>query len=81
MNTFERFEAILTHEKPDKMPFYFPTIACSVASEILGRKVDSGADSLHFRENASWLEGENAHDEFVCRYRENAIELNRKARS
>jgi hypothetical protein len=78
MNSFERFDAILRHEKPDKLPFYFPTIACTVASEILGREIDSGADSLHYKEEASWLDGEGAHEEFACRYMENAIELNRK---
>lgn len=78
MNSYERFDAILEGKKPDKMPFYFPTIACSVASEILGREVDSGGDSIHFKEEASWLDGENAHQEFVERYRENAIELYRK---
>jgi hypothetical protein len=78
MNAFERFDAILSHQKPDKLPFYFPTIACSVASEILGRPVYSGGDSLHFAEERSWLQGVAAHDEFVQRYREDAIELNRK---
>ena len=78
MNSFERYEAILNGQKPDKMPFYFPTIACSVASEILGRDVDSGGDSLHFKEELSLFYGKAAHDEFVERYLENAVELNRK---
>jgi hypothetical protein len=78
MNSFERFEAILNHQKPDKLPFYFPTIACSVASELLGREVNSGGESLHFKEELSLLEGEQAHLEFVQQYQEDAIELNRK---
>ena len=78
MNPFERFDTILNHQKPDKLPFYFPTIACSVASELLGRPVFSGGDSLHFAEERSWLLGESAHAEFDHRYREDAIELNRK---
>jgi hypothetical protein len=65
MNCHERFEAVLNHRKPDKLPFYFPTITCRTASEILGRRVYSGGDSLHFHEELSWLEGENAHREFV----------------
>ncbi len=77
MNSHERFEAVLSNRKPDKMPFYFPSIVCSVASELLGREVDSGGASLHFKEELSWLSGKNAHDEFVKRYWENAIELNR----
>ena len=78
---FLRFEAILNHAKPDRMPFYFPTIACSVASELLGRAVDSGADSLHFNEERSWVDGEGAHEEFVARHHENAIALNRLLRA
>lgn len=81
MNSFDRYNAILKGEKPDKMPFYFPTIACSVASEILGRKVKTGADSLHFAEEMSWLDGANAHEEFVCKHREDVLELNRKLRA
>jgi hypothetical protein len=79
--TQRRFDAILRHIKPDKLPFYFPTIACSVASELLGRAVDSGADSLHFKEERSWLDGPEAHDEWVARYHENAIALNRLLRA
>lgn len=78
MNSFERYEAVLNGQKPDKMPFYFPTISCSVASEILGRDVDSGGDSLHFKEERSLFYGKTAHDEFVEKYLENALELNRK---
>lgn len=46
MNRFERYCAVLEHKKP----FYFPAIACSVASEILGYPADTGSDSLHFHE-------------------------------
>lgn len=81
MNSYERFESICNKKKPDKMPFYFPTIACTVASEILGRQVDSGGDSIHFKEELVLLDGENAHREFVEKYREDAIELNRKLKA
>ena len=47
MDTYERFNAVLNGKKPDKMPFFFPTIACSVASKLLGTDVNSGGDSLH----------------------------------
>ncbi len=81
MTPFQRFDAVLGHGKPDRPPFYFPTIACSVASELLGRAVDSGADSLHFREERSWLDGEAAHGDFVARHQEDAIALNRLLRA
>lgn len=77
MDTYERFNAVLNGKKPDKMPFFFPTIACSVASKLLGTDVNSGGDSLHFREELSWLDGVQAHSEFVVQYHENAIILNK----
>ncbi len=81
MTPLQRFETVLAHGKPDRLPFYFPTIACSVASALLGREVDSGADSLHFKEERSWLDGEDAHAEFVARYHEDALALNRLLRA
>lgn len=77
MNSYERFDAILNGDKPDKMPFYFPAIACSVASEILGKEAHTGADSLRFKEEMSWLQGENAHQEFLHKYHEDTILLHR----
>ncbi len=73
MNSNERLHAVLAHEKPDRLPLYIPTIACSVASRILGREAHTGSDSLHFKEEYSWTEGANAHDEFVHQYREDTI--------
>ncbi len=78
MNSFERFNAILDGKKPDRMPFFFPTIACSVASEILGREAHTGGDSLHFKEEKSWLYGEQAHAEFVQKYQEDSLELHKR---
>lgn len=73
MNSIERFHAVLAHEKPDRLPLYIPTIACSVASRILGREAHTGGDSLHFKEEYSWTEGVNAHEEFVHKYREDTM--------
>jgi hypothetical protein len=78
MNSFNRFESILKHLRAEKVPFYFPTISCSVASGILGRDVPAGGDSLHFKEELSLLEGKTSHDEFVCKHHEATIEINRK---
>lgn len=77
MNSIERFNAILDHKKPDRMPLYIPTTACSVASEILDYEAHTGGDSLHFKEEYSWTEGPNAHDEFVHKYREDTMALAR----
>ena len=77
----KRFLDILDHKTPDKMPFYFPTVTCSVASELLGRKAISGGDSIHFYEEKSWLMGENAHDEFVAQYYEDTIAVHKILRA
>lgn len=78
MTPQERFDAVLDHRKPDRMPLYIPTVACSVASELLGYPAHTGGDSLHFKEECSWTLGESAHDEFVHKYREDTLALARK---
>ena len=75
MNSNERFQAVLDHKKPDRAPLYIPTMACSVASQILGYDAHTGGDSLHFKEEFSWTQGGNAHDEFVHKYREDTMSL------
>lgn len=77
MTSAERFDALLSHKKPDRMPMYIPTIACSVASNILGKPVHTGSDSLQFYEELSWTQSENAHEDFVGAVQENIILLNR----
>ncbi len=81
MNSFERFACILDGKKPDKMPFYYPTIACTVGSEILGREANTGSDSLAFKEELSWLDGEQAHAEFVQKMHEDTVALYRLLQS
>lgn len=75
MDSIERFNCILDHKMPDRMPLYLPAVACSVASAILGREAHTGGDSLHFKEEFSWTQGEAAHDEFVGKYREDTLAL------
>ena len=75
MTSAERFDALLSHKKPDRMPMYIPTIACSVASNILGKPVHTGRDSLQFYEELSWTQSENAHEDFVGAVQENIILL------
>lgn len=77
MDSCERFLAVLEHRKPDRLPLYVPTVACSVASQILGYEAHTGGDSLHFKEEYSWTQGPAAHDEFVQKYREDTMALAR----
>ena len=76
----ERFNAIIDHKRPDKLPLYIPTVACSTASEILSRNVFTGADSLHFQEELSLFRGSDAHKEFEEKYYEDIVDLNRVLR-
>ena len=71
----ERFEAIIDGKKPDRLPVYFTAVACTVASEILGREVHTGADSLHFKEELAIFRGEEAHREFDEKHLEDVTEL------
>lgn len=73
----ERFACILEGREPDRFPLYIPTIACTVASAILGRTALGGADSLHFEEERSLLLGPDAHAEFEVRLIEDNAALYR----
>ena len=75
---YQRCLATLAGEVPDRMPAYTPTIACDVASAILGRRVDAGGPSLWYAEARAWVAGETAHDEFVHAYVEALVDLNRR---
>ena len=71
----ERFETVMNHKRSDKMPFMVPAIACTVASEILGRPTYGGTDSIHFAEELSLYYGDSAHAEFEEKYIEDAAAL------
>jgi hypothetical protein len=71
----ERFDAVIDGKRPDRLPIYFTAVACSVASEILGREVHTGADSLHFKEELALFLGSQAHVEFEEKHLEDVCEL------
>jgi len=77
----ERFAAVIYGETPDKLPLFIPTVACSVASEILGRRACTGADSLHFAEELSLSYGKSAHEDFEQQYTEDTVALTRALRA
>jgi len=76
----QRFDAVMNHQKPDKLPLYIPTVACTVASEILGREAVTGADSLHFAEEKALCQGKDAYEEFEGRYYQDTADLHRALR-
>ncbi len=62
----DRFMDVFAGRRPDRVPFYEQAVACGVASEILGRKAYTGSTGLHRHEAEAWLNGEEAHEEFVA---------------
>lgn len=76
----QRFEAVMDYQKPDKLPLYIPTVACTVASEILGRNAVTGADSLHFAEELALCQGKDAYEDFEGRFYQDSADLYRALR-
>jgi len=75
MTHIERFNAILDYKKPDKLPLFIPTMACSVASEILGYPAITGGESIHYKEQKARFEGECAFREFEDCYYHDTFKL------
>ena len=71
----QRFAAVLHGETPDRLPIYIPTVACTVAEQILGRPCHTGADSLHFKEEKALFLGQSAHEDFLAQYLRDITEL------
>ena len=63
------------HKQGDRIPVYEQAFASDVASEILGKKVYTGSTSLHYEEAKAWIQGENAHQDFVEKLWEDMIFL------
>jgi uroporphyrinogen decarboxylase len=62
----------------DRVPAYTPTIACDVASKILGREVNTGGPALWYAEARAWALGDEAHAEFEHRYEQDLLALHRE---
>jgi hypothetical protein len=63
--------------KVDRAPLHVPAIACSVASEILGRPAHTGTGSLRYGEVAAWADGEAAHADFEAQLIEDVVAIHR----
>jgi len=61
----------------DRAPTYLPGIACSVASQILGRPAYTGTHSLHFAEVLAWWNGDAAHADFEAKLKEDLVAIHR----
>jgi uroporphyrinogen decarboxylase len=77
MTPYQRCLAVIEGRVPDRIPGYTPTVACDVASKILGRQVTTGGPSLWYAEAKAWLAGKEAFAEFEHRLLEDRLEIHR----
>lgn len=75
LNSKDRFLLAFQHKEGDRIPLFEQEVACSVASEILGRKAYTGSVSLHKAEADAILLSENAYQEFLEKVCEDVIDL------
>lgn len=75
MTSKERILRIFKGEPTDRVGCFEQTIACSVASDILGRPAFTGGMGLQYHEACAWWEGKEAHDAFVSRAIDDTIEI------
>ena len=77
MTPYERCLAVVEGRTPDRIPGYTPTVACDVASKILGREVVAGGPSAWYAEARAWLAGKEAYAEFEHKLLEDRLELHK----
>ncbi len=71
----ERFLNAFKHIEGDRVPVFEQSFASSTASEVLGRKAYTGSVSLHRDEAEAWIQGDDAHEEFVNKVRRDVIDF------
>jgi len=77
MNPYERCLATIEGRPIDRVPAYTPSIACDVASKILGREAHTGSPTLWYAAAKAWMAGKNAYAEFQQKHEEDVLALNR----
>lgn len=77
MTPYERCIAAIEGGTPDRVPAYTPSIACDVASKIVGHEVHTGSPSLWFAKAKASIAGDAAVAEFDQKHEEDLLELNR----
>jgi uroporphyrinogen decarboxylase len=61
----------------DRVAICEQAFASSVASQVLGHEMITGSTDVHYYEGCAWLDGEQAHAEFVERLYQDCIALHR----
>ncbi len=77
MTSLERCLAAISGACPDRVPAYLPTVACDVASRLLGREAHTGSPTLHYASARAWLLGPSAYAEFQERVTDDIVALHR----
>ena len=75
MPPLDRSLVVINGDMPDRISGYPPTVACDVASKILGREVNTGTPSLWYAEAKAWMAVEAAFAEFEHKLVEDRLEL------
>ncbi len=75
MNSIERVAAAFQKRQPDKLPIHHLGFSASVASGLLGREAYVGGGIQQWREAVSLWQGEDAHQEFVERSFQDAVDV------
>ena len=75
MTGHERCEAAIANKPVDRLPTYLPGISCEVASKLLGRQVYTGTGSVRYAEVRSWMDGDDAHAQFVEDFYKNLTDV------
>ncbi|MCC7518044.1 MAG: hypothetical protein IT578_02540 [Verrucomicrobiae bacterium] len=72
-----RVRAAFDGTRADRIAVCEQAFASSVASRILGREMITGSTDVHYYEACAWLEGEEAHEEFIERLYRDCVALHR----
>ena len=75
MDSRERVLAAFQQRRTDNVPVYHVGFSSEVASALLGREVYVGGGVQQWREAVAWWNGAAAHDEFVERSLQDAIDI------
>ncbi|MGE4564982.1 MAG: uroporphyrinogen decarboxylase family protein [Victivallaceae bacterium] len=77
MSGRERALAAMNNQPVDRIAQYTPTVACDVASAILGRPAFTGSPTLWYEQAKAHMRGGSAFAEFSAQIDEDLIALNR----
>lgn len=77
MTSKERVACAFDNKPYDKVPIYQAGFSSNVASQILGRKAYVGGGHAQYLEACAVWEGEDAHQEYLTRCWDDAVELSR----